>query len=55
MRFYFNAKYSISEKIDCWFRFAQTYYSDKETLGSGKDEIPENKKSQIKLQFRVKF
>jgi len=55
MRTYFNVKYSFSESFEFWFRVAQTYYSEKEIIGSGKDEIPDNKKTQIKLQLRIKF
>jgi len=55
MRTYFNLSYEISDKISLWFKYSQTFYSDMQTIGSGKDEIDANKKSQIKLQLRYIF
>lgn len=55
MRTYFNLSYSFSEKISLWFKYSQTFYSDLQTIGSGKDEINGNVKSQIKLQLRYIF
>ena len=54
-RFYVLTKYHISRGIDLWFRYAQTFYSDMETIGSGKEEIKGNTKSEIKVQLRFKF
>jgi hypothetical protein len=54
-RFYINLKYSFSEKIDFWFKYAQTFYNNVESMGSGKDEIFSDTKSQLKFQLRIKF
>lgn len=54
-RTYFLAKYTISKNIDLWLRWAQTYYSDKDLIGSGLNQINGNKQSEIKLQLRMKI
>ncbi|TDH21306.1 helix-hairpin-helix domain-containing protein [Segetibacter sp. 3557_3] len=50
MRYYVNINYDINKKVTCWFRFAKTLYRDQSAIGSGLDEIPGNKKSEVKLQ-----
>lgn len=54
-RFYVLTKYHIYRGVDLWLRYAQTYYSDLDTIGSGKEEIDGNTKSEIKVQLRYKF
>jgi hypothetical protein len=55
IRTYLTLKYSISEKIDVWLRYAQTSYADKTEIGSGLALIDGNKKSEVKFQIRYKF
>ena len=54
-RFYFLIKYEISRIISCWFRFAQSFYNNKNTIGNDLEEINGNRKSEVKIQFRMKF
>jgi hypothetical protein len=54
-RYYILLKYDINENISVWLRFAQTQFSDRETVGSGLDEIQGNARSEIKAQMRLKF
>jgi len=54
-RAYILVKYSLGRNIDLWLRYAQTYYSNKQVVGSGLDEIQGRFKSEIKAQIRVKF
>jgi hypothetical protein len=54
-RAYVLVKYSLGRNIDLWFRYAQTYYSNRQTIGSGLDEVQGKLKSEIKLQMRLKF
>lgn len=54
-RTYILLKYSINKYIDIWFRYAQTFYANKQTIGSGLDEIQGNLKSEIKTQIRIRF
>ena len=54
-RFYVTTKYRIKRGIDLWVRFAQTYYADRIVVGSGKEAIQGNTRSEIKAQLRFKF
>jgi hypothetical protein len=54
-RAYVLVKYSLGRNIDLWLRYAQTYYNNKQVIGSGLDEIQGRFKSEIKAQIRVKF
>ncbi|MGV3509381.1 MAG: ComEA family DNA-binding protein [Sphingobacteriaceae bacterium] len=55
LRFYFNTRCRINRSSDLWFKYAISYYSDLESIGSGLEEIEGNKKSDIKLQLRYQF
>jgi len=54
-RYYFNLNYDFTRKLSCWFRWAQSIYKNKNTVGSGLDEIEGNKKTEIKVQLQYVF
>ena len=54
-RYYLNIEYKPGRRITVWTRFAQTYYPDQNSVGSGLDEIPKSHKSEAKLQVMYKF
>ena len=54
-RYYVNLNYDFSKKLSLWFRWAQTIYKDKITVGSGLDEIQGNKRTEVKLQLQYSF
>jgi hypothetical protein len=54
-RYYLNFNYDFSKRLTGWFRLAQTIYKDKTVVGSGLDEIPGNKKTEVKLQLQYYF
>ena len=54
-RFYLNASYRIYKNNYLEARFAQTYLTNKNTFGSGLDEIQGHKRTDIKVQFRTSF
>ncbi len=54
-RAYILVKYRVNRHIDLWLRLAQTYYSNKNIIGSGLTEIKGNKKTDISAQVRFKF
>ncbi len=54
-RTYIMLKYSPANRIDCWLRWSQTYYSDLKEIGQGLDLINGNKKSDARIMVRVKF
>ncbi|HDP76372.1 MAG TPA: helix-hairpin-helix domain-containing protein [Bacteroidales bacterium] len=49
------AKYRYKKNIDIWARYAQTYYPNSATTGSGADLIEGNTRSEVKFMVRVKF
>jgi len=51
-RYYMNLNYDLGKNLSFWFRWAQTIYRDKSSVGSGLDEIQGNKRTEIKLQAR---
>ena len=54
-RYYINLNYDYSKKLSFWCRIAQTVYSNKNTVGSGLDEINGNRRTEIKLQAQYYF
>ena len=54
-RTYLNLKYSVSKKVDVWFKFGNTLWTDRETISSGYSEIDGNKKTELKFQLRLKI
>ncbi len=54
-RYYLTLNYDLSKKTSFWLRWSQTIYKDKNTIGSGLDEISGNRKTEIKLQARYLF
>jgi hypothetical protein len=50
-RYYFSLKTDFGKRVECWLRFAQTIYNDKNLIGSGLDEINGNKKTQVTFQL----
>ena len=53
--YYVNGNYDVSKKLSFWIRFAQTIYSEKNTIGSGLDLIAGNIKSEVKMQLIYRF
>ncbi|MCK9255605.1 MAG: helix-hairpin-helix domain-containing protein [Bacteroidales bacterium] len=54
-RLVFVVKYTLNRHFDFWFRIANTYYADKQNLGSGLDAIEGNNRTDVKIQLRYKF
>lgn len=54
-RVYAMAKYSFGRRVDLWLRWSQYFYTDRDVIGSGKEAIDGNTKSEIKAQILVKF
>ncbi len=55
LRYYVNLNYDLNKKVSLWFRWAQTIYRDKNTTGSGLDEISGNRKSELKVQVMLRL
>ncbi|MFC0771820.1 hypothetical protein [Terrimonas alba] len=54
-RYYLALSHDLTKKLSFWLRFAQTIYPDKESIGTGLDEISGNRKTEIKVQARYLF
>jgi len=54
-RFYILLNYTINSHFTFWLHFAQTYYSNRTSIGSSLEEIQGNTRSEITAQLRMKF
>jgi hypothetical protein len=54
-RFYITTKYVLTRKIDLWFRYAQTYYFNQTSSGTGLTEVQGPSRSDFRFQVRLKF
>ena len=54
-RYYVHLNYDAGKHLSFWLRWAQTIYSDKNTIGSGLDIITGNRKTEVKVQMRYLF
>ena len=52
-RFYVVAAWQPAQHIELWLKYSRTYYTDRQTISSGLDEINGNKRSEIKVQLRL--
>ncbi len=55
IRNYLLLQYRLNNKVDLWFRWAQTRYTDREIIGSGGETIAGDTKNDVKLQARIRF
>jgi hypothetical protein len=54
-RFYFLTALRINNHVRCWMKFAQTWYADKQEIGSGLQTIQGNTRTNLKIQLQIKF
>ena len=52
-RYYVNLNYDLTKHIYLWFKWSQTTYPAKDSIGSGLDEIGGNTKNEAKVQIVV--
>jgi hypothetical protein len=55
IRTYLNIRWTMNKHLDFWLKIADTYYSQKNTISSGLDEISGKHKTDLRLQVRIKF
>jgi len=55
VRNYILLQYGISKKITAWLKWSQTWFKDRDTIGSGSDRIDGKSINDLKLQLRIKF
>jgi hypothetical protein len=54
-RVYLLARYRLNRNIDLYARLAQTFYHNRDQIGSGLDLIEGNTRTEIKAQLRIRF
>ncbi len=54
-RAYLLVRYKLTRNIDLYARLAQTWYSNRNSTGSGLDIVEGNTRTEIKAQLRVRF
>ena len=54
-RQYFYIHHKITKKLEWWLKIANTFWTDRNTVGSGYYEIAGNTKTELKIQLRLKF
>lgn len=54
-RAYILVRYRITRSIDINARLSQTFYTNRDSSGSGLDEIQGNTRTELKAQLRVRF
>jgi hypothetical protein len=55
VRHFLMLQYKLTEKIDVWMRWAQTHYTDRDTIGSSGETILGNTKNDVRFQVRIRF
>lgn len=54
-RTYLTVKYNLTRKIDLWFRYAQFFYANRNSTGSGLTEVEGPIRSDFRIQARISF
>ncbi len=54
-RYYVTLNFDATKNLTFWIRLAQTISKSEQSIGSGLDEIPQNHKTEIKIQARLTF
>lgn len=55
IRNYLLLQYTVSKKVDLWFRWAHVRYTDRDIIGSGSEAIDGNIRNDLKLQTRIRI
>ena len=54
-RIFFNTRLELGKHVDLWFKYALSWYPDREKIGSGLNEIQGHHRQDINVQLRVQF
>ncbi|KKL05259.1 hypothetical protein LCGC14_2607840, partial [marine sediment metagenome] len=55
IRTYLNTRLKLGRHVDIWFKYALSWYPERETISSGLNEIVGHHKQDINVQLRLKF
>ncbi|HUC81417.1 MAG TPA: hypothetical protein VMR70_10900, partial [Flavisolibacter sp.] len=51
-RYYLNISFESTKRLQFWVRLAQTVFPDRNSIGSGLDEIQGNRRTEVRLQLK---
>lgn len=54
IRNYVSVHFALSRQVDLWLRWSRTWYSDRDTIGSGGETIDGNARNDVKFQVRIR-
>ena len=55
MRTYLMLKYDLGDKIDIWVRYGLWSYQNRDVISSGLEQIDGNRKSDLKIQLKIRL
>ncbi|MFC2113514.1 hypothetical protein ACFLTA_09625 [Bacteroidota bacterium] len=55
IRTYLNTRWQIGRHVDLWFKYALSWYPDRETISSGLNEIQGHHRQDVNVQMRLRF
>jgi hypothetical protein len=55
IRTYLNTRLALGSHVDLWLKYALSWYPDRESIGSGLNEIAGHHRQDINVQLRLKF
>jgi hypothetical protein len=48
-------KYDLGDKIDIWVRYGLWSYQNRDVISSGLEQIDGNRKSDLKIQLKIRL
>ena len=54
-RFYLLLHYVLNKRVDVWLKYSKSIYNNRQTIGTGLDQITGNTKSDIHYEMRISF
>jgi hypothetical protein len=54
-RRYVVIQYKVNKIITLWLKYSNTRYIDRNSIGSGSDQIAGNQRNELKFESRIKF
>jgi hypothetical protein len=55
IRTYLNIRYTMNKHLDFWLKISDTYYPQRQSIGSGLDEIDGKHRADLRVQVRVRL
>lgn len=54
-KFYLSGRWKVNRMLDCWLRYELLRFFDRDTIGSGDEEIEGSHRSDVRIQLRIKL